>query len=92
MHGLKTSADSWFGKGPGSLILLLAAVSLQPSCGGAGHGASYDDGYAAGYDGACGIRSDSVAKDWSDKSFAEGYRVGHMQASVDCATAGSGIR
>lgn len=45
-----------------------------------GHG----DGYAAGFNTTCEIRSTMIAGDWDDEDYTRGYHDGYADGAADC--------
>lgn len=44
----------------------------------------YGDGYAAGYNTTCEIRSTMVEGAWDDEDYSRGYSVGYSAGSAAC--------
>lgn len=44
----------------------------------------YDDGYAAGYNTTCEIRSTLIAGDWDNSDYSSGYRDGYAAGASAC--------
>ena len=44
----------------------------------------YSDGFAAGYNTACEIRSTIISGDWEIESYSEGYAYGHDAGIRQC--------
>ena len=68
------------------LLILFGAIILV-SCGESAdsrYDYGYSDGYAAGYNTTCNIRSTMIEGDWSDKNYTSGYNAGYSDGSRDC--------
>jgi len=48
------------------------------------HYRGYGDGYAAGYNTTCEVRSTVIAADWNNSGYAEGYRRGYADGALQC--------
>ena len=44
----------------------------------------YNDGYAAGYNTTCNIRSTLIEGDWENEDYTEGYEYGYSDGSRAC--------
>lgn len=75
-------------------MVLIAALLPLAGCGnfGSDHETSYNEGFAAGYDGACAAQENPAARDWSNTSYSDGYQAGYSQGSLNCATADTELR
>lgn len=70
------------------VIALFSALALT-GCGESADSArdrGYDDGYAAGYNTTCQIRSTLIAGDWDNRHYSEGYNAGYADGSAACLT------
>lgn len=72
----------WLIVGLGVLIYFINLPTSDESYS-AGHG----DGYAAGYNTTCKIRSTLISADWDNKYYSGGYREGYDAGAVDCHAA-----
>lgn len=69
------------------LLIASAAISLVAGCGESADSAGdrgYSDGYAAGYNTTCQIRSTLIAGDWDNKAYSEGYQQGYSAGAIAC--------
>jgi hypothetical protein len=46
----------------------------------------HSDGYASGYNTTCKIRATLIEGDWSNESYASGYREGYSEGENACKT------
>lgn len=44
----------------------------------------FGDGYAAGYNTTCKIRSTLIEGDWDSAAYSRGYNEGYVAGSADC--------
>lgn len=69
------------------LLTAFAVILLAAGCGESSESArdrGYSDGYAAGYNTTCQIRSTLIAGDWDNKAYSEGYQQGYSAGALAC--------
>jgi hypothetical protein len=70
-----------------SFVLSSLGIFLLSGCGetyDSAFGRGSSDGYAAGYNTTCKIRSTIVAGDWDIPGYQEGYNAGYREGANDC--------
>lgn len=68
-----------------SWLLCIAVIAgCSESDGDDRYGVGYRDGYAAGFNTTCQIRTTLVEGAWDDADYSRGYADGQVAGTVDC--------